>query len=179
MVFYLEDAMMSCSGRLGTCFLALVLALVITGRAAAVAPQIKDDGKFFSPETVKKMNAEIREIYGRYRRDVVVETLLTLPDDQKDKLKAMSSEEKNRFWRRLAEERAEAQVVHGVFILACKEPAHLQVFVTQKEQQTFSREDQEKMVNLLLSKFRQKEFDEGLTAVVKFIRDKLAAKAPK
>jgi uncharacterized membrane protein YgcG len=176
-VFFLEGAMMSCSGRLAACVLILVVGLAATGRAAAIAPQIKDDGKFFSPETVKKLNTEIREIYGRYRRDVVVETIATLPEDQKNKLASMSNEEKNRYWRHRADDRAEELVMHGVLILACKEPAHLQVVVTQKEQQTFSRQDQEKLVNLLLTKFRQKQFDDGLTDAVKYIRERLAAAA--
>ena len=46
--------------------------LLILGanRAIAVAPEIKDDGKFFSADAVKKANAEIRAIARKYDKDV-------------------------------------------------------------------------------------------------------------
>ena len=43
-------------------FLVPLCAIFAAGRGAAIAPQIKDEGKFFSPAAVQKANEQIREI---------------------------------------------------------------------------------------------------------------------
>jgi uncharacterized membrane protein YgcG len=149
--------------------------LTLVSPAAAVAPEIRDDAKFFSPDVVKKLNEDIREIYRKYDRDVVVETFLSVPDHAKDKVKAMSAEERSKYFQSWGEERAKARVVKGVYISVCKEPSHVHVVVTPAARTVFDRAAQEQLSRLLINNFREKQFDEGLTAAVKYIREKLAA----
>lgn len=155
--------------------LVLAVASIATGGAAAVAPVIKDDGKFFSPEAVKKANEEIREIAKNYRADLLIETYESVPADQVDKVKAMSTRERSEFFRRWARARAEAEVVNGVYILICRNPSHLFVEPTLKFRSNFDEETVKKLDSILLQDFREKHYDEGLAAAIKFVREKLAS----
>src|SRR5690349_17680222 len=101
----------------------VMIALVCANPAIAVAPEIKDGAKFFSPEATRKANKEIREIAKNYDRDLLIETYPTIPGDQAERVKGMSREDRSQFFRNWAQDRAEAAVVHGVYILICREPA--------------------------------------------------------
>lgn len=158
-------------------FATLALALALAGRAAAVAPEIKDEGKFFSPEAVKKANEEIRQISRKFDRDLLVETYATVPGNQVEKVKGLSREERNKFFQTWATERAEAAVVNGVYILVCKEPPHLQVEVSSKARTALGNDGREKLIEVLISKFRDKKYDEGLVEAIRLVRDRFAARA--
>jgi uncharacterized membrane protein YgcG len=148
--------------------------LLFSGPAAAVAPEIKDDGKFFSAEAVKKVNAAIREIYGKYGKDVLVETFPSVPADQVEKVKKMKGEELAKFFYKWAEDRAKARVVNGVYILVCKQPTRLETFITRKARGTLDSKFRKKLRETLLEEFRDKRFDEGLAAGVKLVKEQLA-----
>ena len=155
--------------------------LAFCGRSAAVAPEIKDEGKFFSADAVKKANKQIREIARKYDRDLLIETFAAVPGDQTERLKAMSREERDKFFLNWAQDRAEAAVVHGVYVLICKDPSHLEVVgrtPSSKRMRVRSELDKqafEKLRDLLLKDFRDKHYDEGLQAAVNFVEEKLAA----
>ena len=79
--------------------------LGICGQVEAVfPPPIKDDGKFFSKETNEKANKKIREVYEKYKKDVVVETLTALTPEQEKMLKEDGGPAK--FFNRLAATRS-------------------------------------------------------------------------
>jgi hypothetical protein len=159
--------------------LALFAWLVLAGPAVAIAPEIKDDGKFFSADAIKKANEEIRDIERKYERDLLIETFPTVPDNQADKVKAMSREDRENFFRKWAEKRAQDVVVNGVYILVCRDPAHVQVAVTDRVRLLFDTEVVKRLVQMLIAKFREKRFDDGLAEAVKFVRAKLAEASAK
>jgi uncharacterized membrane protein YgcG len=154
---------------------ALVAGLLFSGRAAAVAPEVKDEAKFFSPEAVKKANKQIHEIARKYGKDLLVETLPAVPGDQAAKVKAMSTEEREKFFHNWAADRAEAAVVNGVYIMVVKDPAHLQIDITPKATSAFPKEEFDKLRAMLLAKFRNKQFDEGLLEAVRMVDERFAA----
>src|SRR5438045_122573 len=80
----------------------LLIALVFAGRTIAVAPEIRDGGKFFSGEAIKKANKEIHEIAKKYDRDLLIETFATIPGEQAERVKNMSHEERAKFFRNWA-----------------------------------------------------------------------------
>jgi hypothetical protein len=165
---------MFCQGRT-VLPVAVGLLLTLTGRAAAVVPVIKDEGKFFSPEAVKKANEEIRAIYQRFGKDLLIETFPAVPNDQAEKVAAMSRDERAKYFEHWARERAEAEVVRGVYILVCRKPSHLQVQVSATAGAALdSPAVRKQLPDLLLSAFREKKFDEGLAGAVKFVRNRLA-----
>jgi uncharacterized membrane protein YgcG len=162
------------SMRLPRSAAAMVMALACTLPVCAVAPEIKDAAKFFSPEAVAKADKEIREIARKYDRDLLIETFSGVPGGQTERVKALSAPEREKFFANWAADRAEEAVVNGVYILVCKEPAHLQVVVTEKAAGVFNREAKGQLTRTLLKDFREKHFNEGLQAAVAFVRDRLA-----
>jgi uncharacterized membrane protein YgcG len=165
---------MSRLGRSACWCLALVCLLVLATRSRAIAPEIKDEAKVFSPEAVKKANAEIREIMRKYAKDLLFETFPSVPEAQKEKVKSMSREERAKFFETWAKERAEAAVVNGVYILVCTDPSYLRVEVTPKALHVFPKPVSDKLIETLVSNFQKKEFDKGLLAAVQFVQEKLA-----
>jgi len=159
--------------------LTLMASFVFAPSVRAVAPEIKDDGKFFSAEAVKKANKEIREIERKFGMDLLIETFAGVPGDQAAKVKAMSAEERAKFFRNWSVDRAEAAVVNGVYIMVVKDPPRLEIEITPKARAALSSEAFEKLRSGLLKKFRDKQFDEGLADAVSFVKDRFAAVASK
>jgi hypothetical protein len=139
-----------------------------------VAPEIHDEGKFFSPDAIKQANDIIREISRQSGRDLLIETFPSVPADQADKVKAMSTDERTKFFRQWAEERARQAVVNGVYILVTKEPRHLEVLYTEKARDAFGQEAYEKLRAELLKDFRAQQYDGGLLAAAKFVQERFA-----
>lgn len=154
---------------------ALAVAVASVGRASAVAPQVRDDGKFFSADAIKKANEGIKEIARRSGRDLLVETFASVPADQADKVKAMSSDEKRQFFRHWAEERARDAVVNGVYVLVCKDPTYLYLDITPPARSAFNEDAIRDLRKLLLTKFHEKKYDEGLQEAVNLVQQRLSA----
>jgi hypothetical protein len=157
----------------------VLLALVFAGRTDAVAPEIRDGGKFFSAEAIKKANKEIHEIAKKYDRDLLIETFATIPGEQAERVKSLSREERAKFFHNWAMDRADSAVVHGVYILVCREPSFLEIIITAKGREAFDKPSFESLRTLLLTAFREKRYDEGLQSGVDFVRDRFAAAANK
>jgi hypothetical protein len=150
----------------------------VTGGDKLVPPRpatalIKDDGHFFSPEVVKKATEEIRDIARKSDRDLIIETYAHVPEDDIEKVKAMDREERDRYFRDWAAKRIKSEAINGVLILVSKEPRHLQVLCPPRLRSVFSEKDAQKLSEILLAKFRAKEYDEGLMEAIRFVREKL------
>jgi hypothetical protein len=143
------------------------------GAAAAVAPVIADEGQFFSADAVKKANDQIRELYRKYDRDLLIETFKTVPNDMAEKVRSMSREERDKYYEKWAKERAEARAVNGIYVLVTKEPPHLQIEISPRFRSVVDQRAFERLRNMLLNDFRDKNFDAGLDEAVKFMRVKL------
>ena len=159
--------------------IALLAALTFSSWALAVAPEIKDGGKFFSADAIRKANKEIREIAKDFDRDLLIETVATIPGEQAERVKAMSREERAKFFRNWATDRAELAVVQGVYVLICKEPGFLEIIITPRGRPAFDKESFEKLRELLLKSFHEKQYDEGLQKAVDLVRQRFAATASK
>ncbi len=152
----------------------LLAALITVGRVAAVAPEIKDEAKFFSAEAIKDANKQIREIARKYEKDLFIETVAAVPSAEIDRVKAMSPAERRKFFVNWATDRAEAAVVNGIYVFVCKDPTHIQVVVTPKARRDFDNAARDKLAVLLVREFRDKRYDDGLREAVKFVTEKLA-----
>jgi len=155
-------------------FLVPLCGALAAGRAAAIAPQIKDDGKFFSPAAIQKANEQIREIARKYDVDLLIETYTTAPANELEKLKKASREDRGKFFKTWAAERAQELVVRGIYILVCKDPGHLQVEITPKLRTVLDTRFRDRLGEMLLEEFHKKEFDQALETAVKFTNEKLA-----
>src|SRR5262245_55722058 len=79
--------------------------LTVVSRVFAVAPEIKDEAKLFSPEAVKKANEQIKDIARKHGLDLLVETFNTVPGDQAAKVKDLPREERVKFFQNWAKDR--------------------------------------------------------------------------
>jgi hypothetical protein len=116
-----------------------------------------------------------REISREYDRDVVIETVPSVPVDQLTRVKALSPEDRTKFFNNWCADRAEATVTHGVYILISKDPSHLAVEITDRAKPAFDKENREKLIGPLLTAFREKKFDEGIIAALEFAKSRFAA----
>ena len=154
-------------------FVAVASALAWTGRTAAVAPTVHDGGEFFSADAVKKANEQIRELYRKYQRDLLVETFKSPPADMVEKVKNMSTEDRNKFYEKWAKDRCEAEAVNGIYILITKEPPHLQIDVTPRFTGVVDSSARNRLLKMMMNDLRDKNFDAGLDEAIKFMRVKL------
>jgi uncharacterized membrane protein YgcG len=159
------------------CLLAVASWLSAAGQLGAVAPEIKDDGHFFSEAAIKKANQQIHDIARDFGRDLLIETFASVPKEQVDQLK--TREERSKFFHKWALERMQTTAVNGVYVLACKEPAHLQVEITPGADQVFDRAARDKLVQALLTEFKAKRFDAGLEAAVNLVRQQFSTNSPR
>jgi uncharacterized membrane protein YgcG len=149
--------------------------LAAVALASAIAPEVHDKAHFFKDETIHKLDGIAREIARQYDRDVVIETVPSVPVDQLARVKAMSVEDRTKFFNNWCADRAEATVTHGVYILVCKDPSHLAVEFTDRAKSAFDQENREKLIGPLLKAFRDKKFDEGIIAAMEFAKGRFAA----
>ena len=144
-----------------TPIVALLAMLGLIAPALAVyPPALKDDGKFFSKEGIEKANKKIREIYEKYKKDVVVETVPALTADQEKKLK---EEGATKFYGKLANDRAKELGLNGIYIYLSKKTHYLQIYMdpaTQKK--AFTASNRTTLRDKILTQFKEDEFDGGL-----------------
>jgi hypothetical protein len=158
---------------------ALVLAatagcLFLAAQVGAVAPEIRDEGKFFSPEAIKKADERIADISRKYDRDLLIETFATVPAADVDKVKGMDAKQRADYALTWAKERAHRRAVNGVYVLICKEPRILRIGVEEREPHKFPQGTRADIEEALLKAFKEGHFEEGLDQAVKIVEDRLA-----
>lgn len=124
----------------------------------------KDDGKFFGEEAWKKVAPAAEKLLKEKQTDFFIETVMTPWKSEPDKVKAMKPDEREKFFQELAEERAKEVKLQGVYVLVCKNPAFLGVFVPHKDE--FPPGYVSKLKTSLLASFKDKKFDEGLQKAI-------------
>jgi hypothetical protein len=150
--------------------------MLLAGTAVAVAPEIRDQGKFFSPEAIKKADDQIREIYRKHNLDLLIEAYNTMPGVDAEKFKAMDATGRNEFLMKWLNERSKERVVNGLYIFITKEPRHLMVGRVGRGESAFSGELRRKVYDAIVEEFRRGRFDEGLQAAVRLVEQQLSKK---
>jgi uncharacterized membrane protein YgcG len=135
--------------------------LGLVGPALAVfPPPVKDEGKFFSADALEKANKKIKDIYQKYKKDVVVETIASLSADQAKKLEELG---KVKFFRKFADDRAAELGVNGIYILFSKNPQHYEIVIDRETQKkAFTRANYQKLAETIVKRFKESKFDAGL-----------------
>ena len=132
------------------------------------ASSVRDNGKFFTPEAIGQAENRIAQIRDKYHKDVVIETYAEIPENKKT---AYTAETKNQFYADWLRERADSEHLDGIFMLATKQPGHLQVGASKQilSAGLFTRDDRDNVRDSMLGSFKRKEFDQGLLAGVNMI----------
>ena len=101
--------------------------------------------------------------------DFFVETVATPWKGDVDKVKAMKPEEREKFFKELAEERSKEVKLKGVYVLVCKTPSFLYVHVPNPDE--FPPGFGTKVKAAMLESFKEKKFDEGLQKAIDITLD--------
>jgi Trypsin-like peptidase domain/TPM domain len=133
------------------------------------ALESKDPAKFFGEDAVKKANANAEKLFKEKKTDLLIETVAVPPKLDVEKVRAMTPADREKFFREIAQERAKAEKVNGVYILVCKNPG----FVTVERNGNTDLPDElgSKLKNVLISSFKEKKFDDGLAKAVEMVME--------
>lgn len=154
--------------------LALLASGVTVSYVRAVVPTIQDDARFFSPTTIANANEQIYDMYRRYERDLLVETFETVPPPSIERVKELKGEERAKFFEDWAKDRMQRRLVNGVYILVCRDPSYVQIGVSPKAGVWFDQTRRRELRELLVDRFRNKRFDDGLEEAVKMVKERMA-----
>lgn len=138
------------------------------GAVSSQASEIRDDGKFFSPEVVSKATEDLNRLERRSRLETHIETYETLPADKQATFDQLTTkEDRDRLFLRWLQERAKAEGAKGVFILITRKPGHLDVEMSNAiRQRGFGIPQRNEVRDILVKNFKVEKFDEGLKEVV-------------
>lgn len=129
----------------------------------------RDDGKFFGEEAFKKIAPAAEKLLKDKQTDLFIETVMTPWKGDVDKIKAMKPDEREKVFHELAVERAKEVKLKGVYILVCKNPSFLYVYVPDPSE--FPPGFATKVKTTLLDNFKEKKFDEGLQKAIDIVLD--------
>ena len=148
-------------------FFALV-ALSLSGPGAAAA--VRDAGEFFSPQAEREADQLMQQIRQRHGKDVVVETVQSMPNAP------AAAEARQAFYE--AEVARRGQGTSGVYILASKQPTYFYAGVDPETQKgPFTPKDRAELRELLRQRFAAGDFDGGLLQGLRLIDERLASNA--
>ena len=141
---------------------------------APVKAAVMDYAGYFSAPAVQKAADNLKAIDRQFKKPVVIETFKTVPGGKAQEVQAMSPEAREQFFAKWMRERFRAAGGEGIFVMICQDPRHVEIGVgpdTQKK--AFTAENQKQLRNLLVGKFRDKRFDDGLAAAGDYLRNTL------
>lgn len=139
---------------------------------------LMDEAKMFSGDAVSKARQEVEAIRHRFGRDVHIETHAAPPEADRERVRGLNAEERMAYFRSWAQKRAHAENVNGVTILISRDPSSLYVNVADAARNVITPEEEKRIREAMLAKFRERRFDEGLDAALKNIRESLADQKP-
>src|SRR5437588_4056731 len=108
--------------------LLFAVALLVAGPVLAKEPAVKDEAKFFKPETIQKANEAASELDKRGIR-LAVETYPTVPKEMIDKVKAMEAKDREEFFTEWSRKRVKELGANTILILLTSEPKHFHLYV--------------------------------------------------
>lgn len=157
---------------------ALAACLLAVSTSFAVAPRVNDGAKFFSDAAVEAANQKIKRISTEFKKDLVIDTVASVPADMQAKFKEQG---KTKFFREWSNKRAMDASVNGVYILICREPGHVQVEAgdATRRSNAFNDADRARVVQRMTEAFKEKKFDAGLTAAVDTVYSTFQERLPR
>lgn len=159
----------------------LLLGLFAAPALAAIVPEVRDEGGFFSADAVRQANGVIVDIQRDFKHDLLIETFKTVPADKIEEFKKLDRAGQAKFYDDWAKQRARTAKVNGVYVLIVKEPGHLQAEVgNETREKVFTIENRNKLAETMIKKFReakeakddadkQKFYDQALLDGVRYV----------
>jgi hypothetical protein len=128
-----------------------------------------DDAKIFSEDAWKKVQPAADKLLKEKNLDLLIEARGTLPKEDVEKFKAMTGAEREKYFKDFARERCKTEKLDGIYIIICKSPGFIYVEITNLE--AFPSAFGSKLTNVILTAFKDKKFDAGLTEGLQMILD--------
>ena len=150
---------------------AALLAWPLSARAATAG--VHDEAGFFSPDAIAKADELIKDIKRDAQKELVIETFKSAPTDKRDEPNSADPKVKDRFFDDWAVRQAQDEQVNGIYVLICKEPPYIKPAVGNQTRREFSDEDRNRLGEILVDRFKKKEYDDGLLEAVRFVRSSL------
>src|SRR4051794_40599261 len=148
------------------------LVLALLAYAPAARADVRDAASFFSADGVRQADELIGQIRQRHGKDVIVETVPSLPDAPAD------ATARERYFQDETARRGKAAGVSGLYILISRNPSSLYAGVDPATQKNlFTLEDRGRLKDLLIQRFKAKDFDGGLLAGLRMVDQTMAAHA--
>lgn len=149
---------------------AMLASCLMLASASVFGAEIRDQGKFFSPEAIKTANRKISELESKYHHQIHLETYAVVPSDKAAAVAQMKHAERDAFFRSWIVDRAKATNARGLFVLICKEPAHIHADLgAGLSRAGFTPQARQRVVDSLMPDFRAKKYDDGLMSAVEQI----------
>lgn len=134
---------------------------------SASAADIDDQGSFFSETALQQANRQIAELQQKHNIDLRIETFRHVPADKTDAVARMEKGARDKYFVEWMQSRAKATKSTGIFILICKQPGHVEVGISsQLRKRGFGLAERSALRDQLLTSFRSKNYDAGLTGAV-------------
>ena len=129
----------------------------------------EDEAKFFGEEAFKKAIAAGEKLYKDRKSDFIIKTIPTPPSGDEEKVKKMSASERLSYFREMVLKRIADEKVSGIYILVCKSPPFMYLEITGDAAGNYPADFGKKLQEAILTEFKAKKFDEGLTKAVTMV----------
>jgi hypothetical protein len=150
----------------------LLLALALPAVSRVEASEIRDRAGMFSPEAVKKAQAQLDQIERKTRIPIVIETIDSIPGLEKN----APTNARRKAIDDLAVERVKKEHDAGVYLLMSSRDRVLSnVLVRARDAARLPKESRLEIYNALLDHFKEKRFDAGLASAVALLDQSLSA----
>jgi uncharacterized protein len=132
------------------------LGLTTAPAAMILVAEVRDDAGFFSANAIGKANDIIKDVHRDFKKDLLIETVKTVPEGKLEEVKKMDKAERTKFFANWARERAKAAEVNGVYVQICKDPGHLEVEVGNvTSQKAFTMANRDELASRMLRRFKE------------------------
>lgn len=147
--------------------------------SVTMAADITDGGSFFSAETLATANQSIRDLEQKSGHTIRIETFAAVPADKAEAVAKMDAKQREAFFSKWVHDRAEATQSRGIVVLMCRQPSHLNIWAgTPIQRAGFGGAEAKAIRETMLTSFRAKEYDKGLTSAVAQLSTTLASMTP-
>lgn len=150
----------------------LAFGLCLLAGAGLASAVVNDIDTLFSVDAVDKANAQIQRIKETSRLDFTVETLPQAPLD----VQRSPGPERDAAFVTWTTRRAKEQKINGVYVLICREPRHMQIYVSDSAKSRFSNRDRDGLGKIMLDQLKVEKYDDALLNGTLFVQQKLGAK---
>lgn len=140
------------------------------------AAQVADGGKFFTPETVKKLQTAIDDLREKHKVDLLVETFAAVPKEDLDKVRDMKPSDRTAYARAWATKRGKAENISGVVVLICNDPKTLYIAISPDAKAKFPDDLNSKLVKAMTEGLKAEKPDAAIQEVAKMIGESIKAK---